>query len=109
MATITGFLRDNDGIFIPKDTEAILTYTLDWTDWLTNSETISSSLYTIETLAGDADPLIKVSQSNSTTTTTVKISGGTQGKIYKVFNQITTSGGLTERRFFRIKVETRSL
>ena len=109
MATITGFLRDNDGVYIPKDTEAILTYTLDWTDWLTNGETISSSIYTVETISGDADPLTKVSQSNSTTATTVKISGGTQGKIYRVYNTIITSGGLTERRYFRIKVETRSL
>lgn len=109
MATVTGFLRDNEGIFIPKDTEAILTYSLDWTDWLSNGETISSNLYTLETLTGDADPLTKVSQSNTDYVTTVKISGGTAGKIYKVFNTIVTSGGLTERRYFRIRVETRSL
>lgn len=109
MATVTGFQRDNTGIFIPKDTEAILTYSLDWTDWLSNGETISSNLYTIETLAGDTDPLTKVSQSNTDYVTTVKISGGTQGKIYKVYNTIVTSGGLTERRYFRIRVETRSL
>lgn len=109
MATVTGFLRDNDGVFIPKDTEAVLTYTLNWTDWLNNGETINSNSFTVETLAGDSDPLTKVSQSNTNYATTVKVSGGTAGKIYKIYNQITTTGGLTERRYFRIRVENRSL
>lgn len=109
MATLTGFLRDNEGIYIPKDTDAILTYSLDWTDWLQNGETISSNSFTVETITGDADPLTRVSQSNTSYKTTAKISGGTAGKIYKVYNTITTTGGLTERRYFRIKVETRSL
>lgn len=109
MATITGFLRDNDGIYIVKDTEAILTYSLDWTDWLQNGETINSNLFTVETISGDGDPLTKVTQSNTNYVTTVKISGGTAGKIYKVYDTITTTGGLTERRYFRIKVEARSL
>jgi hypothetical protein len=109
MATLTGFLRDNEGIYITKDLDAILTYSLDWSDWLQNGETITSNLFTVESISGDADPLTKVSQSNTNTVCTVKISGGTAGKIYKVFDTITTSGGLTERRYFRIKVETRSL
>lgn len=109
MATVTGFLRDNDGIYIPKDTEAVLTYTINWTDWLPNSDTISSSEYTVETLTGDTDPLTRAAQSTTGTATTVKLSGGTAGKIYKVYNTIVTAGGLTERRYFRVKVETRSL
>lgn len=109
MATLTGFLKDNEGIYIPKDTEAILTYTLDYADWLQNGETITANNFTVETIAGDTDPLIRVAQSNTSTSATVKVSGGTAGKIYKIYNQITTSGSLTERRYFRIKVETRSL
>jgi len=109
MATLTGFLYDNEGLWITKDPEAILTYSLDWSDWLNNGETISSSTFTVENISGDSDPLSKVSQSSSDTVATVKVSGGTSGNIYKVYDQITTSGGLTERRYFRIKVETRSL
>lgn len=109
MATINGFLRDNVGIYIPKDSEASLTYTLDWTDWLTNGETISSNTYTVESLTGDSDPVTKLAQSNTDYTTTVKLSGGTVGKIYKIYNTIITSGGLTERRYFRIRIDTRSL
>lgn len=109
MATITGFIRDNEGIYIPKDSEATLTYSLDWTDWLNNGETITSSSYTLETITGDADPLVRSAQSTTNYVTTVKITGGTIGNIYKVYNTIITSGGLTERRYFRIKVEARSL
>lgn len=109
MATVNGFLRDNEGIYIEKDSEASLTYTLDWTDWLVNGETVSSSTYDVETLAGDADPLTKSAQSSTDYTTTIKVTGGTQGKLYKIYNSVTTSGGLTDRRYFRIKVTARSL
>jgi hypothetical protein len=109
MATLTGFLRDNEGIFINKDEDAVLTYSLDWSDWLPANTTITSNLFTVETLAGDTDALIKVSQSNTDTVTTVKLSGGTSGKIYKVYNTITITGSLIERRFFRVKVQARSL
>lgn len=109
MATVTGFEKDNEGLFIRKDTEAVLTYSLDWTDWLTNGETISANTYTVETISGDSDALTKTAQSNTDYVTTVKLSGGTSGNIYKVYNEITTTGGLTERRYFRVRVETRSL
>ena len=108
MATINGFLRDNEGLYIPKDTEAVLTYSLDWSDW-SNSDTISASSFTVETITGDGDPLTRSAQSSTTTVATVKLSGGSAGKIYKIYNQITTTGGLTERRYFRVEVETRSL
>lgn len=109
MSTITGFLKDNEGVYIVKDSEATLTYSIDYSNWVTNSDTINSSVYAVQSITGDADPLTIVAQSNTTTQTTVKISGGTSGNIYKVFNTIITSGGLTERRYFRIRVETRSL
>ena len=109
MATVTGFLKDNTGLYIVKDTEAELTYSLDWTDWLQNGETITSSLFTVETISGDTDALTKASQSATNYVSTVKISGGTAGNIYKVYNEIETSGGLTERRYFRVRVEERSL
>lgn len=109
MATLTGFLKDNDGVYINKDEDAVLTYSLDWSDWLPSGSTITANSFTVETLAGDTDALTKVSQSNTNTVTTVKLSGGTAGKIYKVYNTITITGSLIERRYFRIKVQARSL
>lgn len=109
MATLTGFLKDNDGVYINKDEDAVLTYSLDWSDWLPSGSTITANSFTVETLAGDTDALTKVAQSNTDTVTTVKLSGGTAGKIYKVYNTITITGSLIERRYFRIKVQARSL
>jgi len=109
MATLTGFLQDNDGAYIDKDPSAILSYTLDWSEWLPTSTTISTSTWTISTISGDASPVTSVTTTNSGNTTIIKISGGTAGKVYTITNTITTSGSLTDRRNFRIKVKNRSV
>ena len=106
---ISGFEQSIQGLTTRKDTNAQLIYTFDWSDWLPSGTTISTNTYTVETITGDASPLTKTAQSNTSTTTTIKVSAGTAGKVYKVFNTIVTSGGLTDKRYFRIKVETRSL
>lgn len=109
MATLTGFLKDNEGLYINKDEDAVLTYSLDWSDWLPANTTITANTFSVEAITGDTDALTKVSQSNTDTVTTVKLSGGTSGKIYKVYNTITITGSLIERRYFRVKVTARSL
>ena len=109
MATLTGFLQDNDGAYIDKDPSAILSYTLDWSEWLPTSTTISTSTWTISTISGDASPVTSVTTTNSGTTTIIKLSGGTAGKVYTITNTITTSGSLIDRRNFRIKVKNRSV
>ena len=109
MATLSGFLQDNDGAFIDKDPSAILNYTLDWSEWLPTGQTISTSAWTVSTISGDAAPVTTVTTSNSGTTTIVKLSGGTAGNLYTITNTITTSGSLTDRRHFRIKVKNRSV
>lgn len=109
MATTTGFYRDNTGYVIDKDPEARLDYQLDWSEWLSSGDTIASSTWTAETISGDTDPLNITSDTNSTTTTTVTLNGGTAGNIYRLYNQITTDGGLIERRFFRLKLTDRSV
>lgn len=109
MATLTGFLKDNEGLYITKDEDAVLTYSLDWSDWLPANTVITSNSFSVETITGDTDALVKVSQSNTDTVATIKVSGGTSGKIYKVYNTITITGSLIERRYFRVKVTARSL
>ena len=106
---ISGFEQSIQDLTTRKDTNAQLIYTFDWSDWLPSGTTISTNTYTVETITGDASPLTKTAQSNTNTTTTIKVSAGTAGKVYKIFNTIITSGGLTDKRYFRIKVETRSL
>jgi hypothetical protein len=109
MATITGFYKDNEGTLIDKDPESALDYLISWSEWLPSGDTISTSSWSIEAITGDTDALVTTSNTRSDTATTVKISGGTSGNIYKVYNTITTSGGITDRRYFRVKVKARSI
>jgi len=80
-----------------KDPDAVLDYQIDWSSWLDTGETISASAWTVPTgLTEDSD-------SNTTTTATVWLSGGTAGVTYSVTNQITTSDSRTEDRTITIR------
>ena len=83
-----------------KDPDAILDYVLDWTDWL-DSDTISSSAWTSTTgITIDSD-------TNTTTTATVWLSGGATGSDYDVTNHIVTSAGREDDRTITIKIRER--
>lgn len=69
-----------------KDPDAVLDYQVDWTTWL-NGDTISVSTWTVAT------GLTQVSATNTTTTATVWLSGGTVDQSYTVANKIVTAGG----------------
>jgi len=108
MSTITGYKEDTDGIWIAKDTEARLTYALDWTQWLSQGVTISSVVYSHNSRANDADPVIIHSSGvQSGTKTYAVISGGTKNRVYIITAAITLDNGQTDRRAFRIKVQDR--
>jgi len=110
MATLTGYRRDNDGLYIDKDPEATLQYTFNWENWLATGEHITSSNFTIDSISGDSDPLVVSGQSihSNTKQTNVILTGGTAGNIYTVRNTIVTNDTQTERKFFRIVCTARS-
>ena len=83
-----------------KDPNAVLDYTIDWSTWL-DDDTISTSAWTV------ASGLTKDSDSNTTTATTVWLSGGTAGTQYTAVNRIVTVGGRTEDRTLTIVVQER--
>jgi hypothetical protein len=83
-----------------KDPDAILDYTFDWSEWL-GTDTISTSAFTL------TSGLTKDSDSKTTTTTTIWLSGGTSGSTYLVTNRIVTAGGRTEDRSIMIEVRSR--
>lgn len=83
--------------FFTKDPNAVLDFTVNWTTWL-NGDTIATSNFTVPS------GIVKDSQSNSTTSSTVWLSGGTEGSIYDVLNRITTAGGRTEDKTLTIYV-----
>ena len=83
-----------------KDPDAVLDYQIDWSDWL-DSDTISTSAWTVPTgLTEDSD-------SNTTTTATVWLSGGTAGTSYSVINHIVTAAGREDDRTITIKCRER--
>ena len=82
-----------------KDPADILDYQIDWSAAL-GADTIATSAWTVP--AG----FTVTNQSNSTTTTTVWLSGGTAG-VQRITNRITTAGGRTIERSVQMTVEER--
>ena len=75
-----------------KDPNAVLDYQWDWSDWLAASETISTVVFIVPV------GITLSSQSNTTTTATIFLSGGTVNDGYKVTCRITTNQSRTEDR-----------
>lgn len=83
--------------FTIKDPDALLDYSIDWTEWLaTATDTISASTWTIPS------QLTEFTSSFGTATTVVWLSGGTAGEVYDVTNQIITFGGRIEDRTIQL-------
>jgi len=104
----TGFTQSAQGLQIEKDTEAQLVYTLDWSDWLPQGDSLSTVNWSITARANDPDPLEIESSGINGTKTYVELSNGQEGKSYIVTARITTTDGAIDRRFFRVKVMSRS-
>jgi hypothetical protein len=105
----TGFKQDNIGAFIVKDPDATLDYTIDWSGVLSGSDTISSVAYDVESGLSLSTAIGGANFSNTTTTSTCNLTGGTVDTIYSVECTITTSEGRTFVRHFRVKVEKQQL
>jgi len=75
-----------------KDPDAVLDYLWDWTSWLQTGETITTSTFIVPT------GITKNSDTNTATTCTIWLSGGTIGATYKITNRIVTSAGRTNDR-----------
>jgi hypothetical protein len=106
----TGFYQTNQGLEIDKDVEAQLTYTFDWSTWLTDSDVITSVDYEVAARRNDPTPIVIENQGiiDSNTDTYVELSGGQADKTYIVTCKVTTSDGLVDRRNFRVKCVNRS-
>lgn len=92
----------------PKDPAAKLDYLMDWSSWLPSGDTISSSAWAID-VAPDASLAIAGSPapSNTTTTATCWLTGGTPGQKYVLRNRVTTVSGRIEDRSIAIAIEER--
>jgi len=81
-----------------KDPQETIDYTIDWSDDLASGETISTSSFAVGT------GLTEASESNTTTTSTVWVSGGTAGNEYLAVCTVTTSASRTMERTIVIPV-----
>ena len=84
-----------------KDPSDVLDYSVNWTSWLLDGDTISASTWAVE--AG----ITIDSESETTTVATVWLSGGTAGTTYTVTNEIVTTDGRTAQRSIYIVVADR--
>ena len=76
-----------------KDPSGVNKLTIDYSDWLGTSETITGSNWTVP--SGIATVAGAVSDGTIAAAT---VSGGTEGSAYTLVNTITTSLGQTEQR-----------
>ncbi len=84
-----------------KDPDATLDYVWDWTAWLADAETISTVTWLVP------DGIDEDSTSNTDTTATIWLSGGTLGSAYEITCRITTNQGRIDDRSKRIIVKSR--
>ena len=82
-----------------KDPAGIIDYTVRWSGWLPNGDTISSSSWIIPT------GIVKVSEANTTTDAVIFLASGTVGIIYEVTNRIITAGGRQNDQTISILIE----
>lgn len=76
-----------------KDSQAVLDYKWDWSDWLENGETIIS-----EEITSTPTGLTIDSHSSDGTTVTAWLSDGVDNSVYLVTCSITTSQARTDER-----------
>jgi hypothetical protein len=84
-----------------KDPADARTYSIDWSPWLAGlptADTIASSVWSLP--AG----VTLVAQANTTTKTSVRVSGGTTGTNYSISNTVTTTNGEIKKVLFQLVV-----
>lgn len=80
-----------------KDPNAVLDYHINWGDWLAGDSIATSSWIVPSGIVKDSD-------TNTSTATTVWLSGGSLGQAYALVNRIVTTGGRTEDRTIRVQI-----
>jgi hypothetical protein len=79
-----------------KDPEAVLDYTVDWTDRLEGIDTIATSIWIVPAgITNDIDTF-------TATSATIWLSGGTINQTYRLINEIVTVGGRIQDRTIAI-------
>jgi hypothetical protein len=89
--------------FPVKDPDSTLRHAFDWSAWLDDGETITSSTITSSTPA----ELVVDKKAQSAGVVSYRVSGGEQGKAYQVRCRIETSNGRIDERTALYRVRQR--
>ncbi len=81
-----------------KDPADTADYTVNWALWLATAETISSVAWTVPT------GITNSATTNTTTTATIRLTGGTADTEYTIACKVTTSAGQIAERSFTVRV-----
>ncbi len=97
----TGFERDNQGLFVRKDPQSVMDYTIDYSNFLASGDALSSHTITVDTgITKDSSSIVTGNKK-----VTMTLSGGTAGTTYTIKISATTSDGFTSIKRFRVKSE----
>lgn len=89
-----------------KDPAAVLDYVVDWgADYLGDSDTLVDSSWTVD--PDEQDGVAIVDSGFDDHSSTVSAGGGTPGRIYRLFNRVTTQSGRVDERSVVLRVEKR--
>lgn len=107
MSDLTGFKRDQDGLFINHDPSANVNYGMDFSDYVQAGDSVQTATVSIESITGDAAPLQHPTDAATDVVITdnlvnIRLEGGTVNNIYTIKVTITTVNGDTDARSFRI-------
>lgn len=83
-----------------KDPDEVLDYQIDWSSWL-GSDTIATSVWSVPS------GITQDSETETTTTSTIWLSGGTEGEVYELRNRIVTNAGRTADRTIKVEIRSR--
>lgn len=88
-----------------KDPEAVVDYTVDWNSGYLDGDSLASSHFTVA--PSETNGLTVDTETHDGATASVTLAGGVAGHVYRVTNQITTTGGRTDERSLTIRVTER--
>jgi len=87
-----------------KCADDILDFSINWSNWLNDSDGVSTASWTVTSPEGDSDPIVVDSSSLASNKATAFLSGGTSGKYYKVKCRIVTTAGLEADGYLIIQI-----
>lgn len=95
---------------LTKDPDALLDFGFDWSSWLEDGETITTSNWSISQIQGDSATLAEASSpsaSNDGEVVKTWLEGGEAGELYRVTNSIVTDESREDDRSFLLSISQR--